>query len=77
MGYSEEQQQHSKAEVNKRKRRPWVPARRDPFGGATTPSATPGKKGLPSLGEDRKKSLQETMQGSGSNSVERFIGLVL
>lgn len=46
-------------------------------GGATTPSATPGKKGLPSLGEDRKKSLQETLQGSGSNSVERFIGLVL
>lgn len=34
MGYSEEQQQHSKAEVNKRKRRPWVSARRDPFRGS-------------------------------------------
>lgn len=33
-GYSEKQQQHNAAEVNKRKRRLWVRAGRDPFRGS-------------------------------------------
>lgn len=47
------------------------------LGGATTPSATPGQKGLQSLGEDRNRSMQRTMQLSVSNSMQRFTGLVL
>lgn len=46
-------------------------------GEATTPSATPAKKSQQLLGEARKRSMEETIQGSGSNSTGRFIGLVL